>query len=85
MGAHHTEVIHQTKNHCTDIQESPSKLQAPLTRISHQAPSARASRRRCAVAHGLEDAEGIVDTMSKWLAGVRPGTASGPAPVAGGW
>ena len=46
---------------------------------------ARASSRRCAGAHGLQDAEGIVVTMSKWLAGVRPGTASGSAPAAGGW
>ena len=46
---------------------------------------ARVSKRRCGGAHGLKDAEGIVDTMSKRLEGVRPVTASDSAAAAEGW
>ena len=46
---------------------------------------ARASKRRRGEALGRKDAEGIVDTMSKRLEGVRPATASDSAAVAEGW
>ena len=46
---------------------------------------ARAPKRRCGGAHGLKDAEGIVDTMSKRLEGVRPVTASDSASAVEGW
>ena len=53
----------------------------------HMAPAfvARALQRRCGGAHGLKDAEGIVDTMSKRLEGVRRATASDSAVAAEGW
>ena len=43
---------------------------------------ARAWRRRGGGPHGLKNAEGIADTMSKRLEGVRPVTASGSAAAA---
>ena len=46
---------------------------------------ARASRRRCGGAQVRKDAEGIVDTMSKRLEGVRSATASDSATAAEGW
>ena len=46
---------------------------------------ARVLKRRCGGAHGPKDAEGIVDTMSKRLEGVRPATASDSATAAEGW
>ena len=53
----------------------------------HMAPAfvARALKRRSGGAHGRKDAEGIVDTMSKRLEGVRPATASDSAAAAEGW
>ncbi|MCY4428378.1 MAG: biotin synthase BioB [Halieaceae bacterium] len=45
---------------------------------------ARALKRRCGGAHGLKDAEGIADTMSKRLEEVRPATASDSAAAAEG-
>ena len=49
---------------------------------------ARALKSRCGGAHGLKDAEGIADTMSKRLEGFRmprPATASDSAAAAEGW
>ena len=46
---------------------------------------ARASRRRCDGPHGPKDAEGVVDTTSKRLEGVRPVTAHGSASAAESW
>ena len=46
---------------------------------------ARASRCRGEWAHGLRDTEGIAGTMSKWLEGVRPLSASISASAVGGW
>ena len=53
----------------------------------HMAPGfvARAPKRRCGGAHGQKGAEGIVDTMSKRLEGVRPATASDSAAAAEAW
>ena len=46
---------------------------------------ARASKHRCGRAQVRKDAEGIVDTMSKRLEGVRFATASDSAAAADGW
>ena len=46
---------------------------------------ARASRCRCDKAHGPKDAEGVVDTTSKRLEGVRLVTASRLASAAESW
>ena len=46
---------------------------------------ARAPKHRCGGADGWKDAEGIADTMSKRLEGVRPATASDSAAAAECW
>ena len=46
---------------------------------------ARALQRRCGGAQVRKDAEGIVETMSKRLEGVRPATASDSAAAVEGW
>ena len=46
---------------------------------------ARALKRRCGGAQVRKDTEGIVDTMSRRLEGVRPATASDSAVAAEGW
>ena len=66
-------------------EENDSRAPGP-----HMAPAfvARASKRRSGGADGLKDAEGIVDTMSKRLEGLRvpsPATASDSAAAAEGW
>ncbi|MBF8269197.1 MAG: hypothetical protein HW386_906 [Gammaproteobacteria bacterium] len=45
----------------------------------------RASRCRRGGPHGLKDADGIADTMSKRPEGVRYGTPSRSATAVGGW